>query len=188
MAYILAIAGSPSHPSKSYGLLEYATQFISQQGLETDIISVRDLPAEDLVYGRYNSAALEKPKALLEQASGVIIATPIYKAAYTGVLKAFLDLLPQKALTGKIILPLATGGTIAHLLSIEYALKPVLGELGARHILSTVYAVDKQIQIQADASLQLDEEIEQRLQEVLIEFVQAVNKSQPDVKELAYSN
>ncbi|MBE9258666.1 MULTISPECIES: NADPH-dependent FMN reductase [Aphanizomenonaceae] len=188
MTYILAIAGSPSHPSRTYGILEYATQILSQQGLETDIISVRDLPAEDLVYGRYNSPALEKPKALLERASGVIIATPIYKAAYTGLLKSFLDLLPQKALNGKVLLPLATGGTIAHLLSIEYALKPVLGELGARHILSTVYAVDKQIQIQADGSLQLDEEIDQRLKEVLTEFIQAVNKSQPDVKELAYSN
>ncbi|MBC5795628.1 NADPH-dependent FMN reductase [Sphaerospermopsis sp. LEGE 00249] len=187
MTNILAIAGSPSHPSRTYGILEYATQIVSQQ-LETDIISVRDLPAEDLVFGRYNSPALEKPKALLEKASGVIIATPIYKAAYTGVLKSFLDLLPQKALKDKVILPLATGGTIAHLLSIEYALKPVLGELGARHILSTVYAVDKQIQIQADGSLQLDEEIDQRLQEVLIEFVQAVNKFHPDVKELAYSN
>ena len=91
-------------------------------------------------------------------------------------------------MNGKVLLPLATGGTIAHLLSIEYALKPVLGELGARHILSTVYAVDKQIQIQADGSLQLDEEIDQRLKEVLTEFIQAVNKSQLDAKELAYSN
>jgi FMN reductase len=188
MAYILAIAGSPSHPSRTYGLLEYATQLSSQQGLETDIISVRDLPAEDLVYGRYNSSALERPKELIEQASGIIIATPIYKAAYTGLLKSFLDLLPQKALTDKIILPLATGGTIAHLLSIEYALKPVLGELGARHILSTVYAVDKQIQIQADGSLQLDQELEQRLQDVVKHFVDAVNNTQSDVKKLAYAN
>ncbi len=188
MAHILAIAGSPSHPSRTYGLLEYATQIISQQGLQTEILSVRDLPAEDLVYGRYNSPALEQPKALIEQATGIIIATPIYKAAYTGLLKSFLDLLPQKALTGKILLPLATGGTIAHLLSIEYALKPVLGELGARHILSTVYAVDKQIQIQPDGYLQLEVELNQRLQDVLKDFVKAVNHAQANVKQLAYTN
>jgi FMN reductase len=188
MAQILAIAGSPSHPSRTYSILEYTTKILSQQGLTTEIISVRDLPAEDLVYGRYNSAALEQPKALLEQASGIIIATPIYKAAYTGLLKSFLDLLPQKALTNKIILPIATGGTIAHLLSIEYALKPVLGELGARHILSTVYAVDKQIQIQPDGSINLDPEIDQRLQEVVKDFVQAVNNSQAFGKELALAN
>lgn len=187
MTNILAIAGSPSHPSRTYAILEHAAKTLSEQGLNLDIISVRDIPAEDLAYGRYDSLALEKPKALLEKASGVIIATPIYKAAYTGVLKAFLDLLPQKALQGKIVLPVATGGTIAHLLSVEYALKPVLSELGARHILSTVYAVDKQIQIQPNGGVQLDEEIDQRLQEVLKEFAQAVNYSQQAAKELAHA-
>ncbi|BDI19325.1 FMN reductase (NADPH) [Nostoc cf. commune SO-36] len=188
MTNILAIAGSPSHPSRTYAILEYAAQILSQQkNLPTNIISVRDLPAEDLAYGRYDSAALQQPKALLEKASGVIIATPIYKAAYTGVLKAFLDLLPQKALAGKVVLPIATGGTIAHLLSVEYALKPVLAELGARHILSTVYAVDKQIQIQSDGSVQLDEEIDQRLQDVLKEFALAVNHSQNVAKEFVHA-
>lgn len=188
MTNILAIAGSPSHPSRTYSLLEYAAKNLSPEGINVDIISVRDIPPEDLAYGRYDSAALEKPKALLAQASGVIIATPIYKAAYTGVLKAFLDLLPQKALVGKVVLPIATGGTIAHLLSVEYALKPVLSELGARHILSTVYAVDKQIQIQPDGGLQLDEEIAQRLQDVLQEFTLAVNHSSNAAKEFAHAN
>lgn len=96
MANILAITGSPSHPSRTHGLVEYANTLLRQEGLHTDILSVRDLPAEVLVHGQYNSPALEQPKALLAQADGVIIATPIYKAAYTGVLKAFLDLLPRK--------------------------------------------------------------------------------------------
>ncbi|MFB2646299.1 NAD(P)H-dependent oxidoreductase, partial [Raphidiopsis sp. BLCC-F218] len=101
--------------------------------------------------------------------------TPIYKAAYTGLLKTFLDLLPQKAFTGKILLPLATGGTIAHLLAIEYGLKPVLFELGARHILSTVYAVDKQIQFPKGGSIQFEEELAQRLNDTLAEFIRVVN-------------
>lgn len=186
MTHILAIVGSPSHPSRTYGLVEYASKILSQLSFTVDIISARDIPAEDLVFGRYDSPLLEKPKALLEKASGVIIATPIYKAAYTGVLKAFLDLLPQKALTGKVILPLATGGTIAHLLSIEYALKPVLSELGARHILSTIYTVDKQIQIEPHGSIQLDAEVEQRLQDVVRDLVKAVNIS-PVTKEVAHA-
>ncbi|MBD2165583.1 NADPH-dependent FMN reductase [Calothrix membranacea FACHB-236] len=187
MVHVLAIAGSPSHPSRTYSLLEYASKILVQQGITVDIISVRDIPAEDLAYGRYDSPALEKPKALLEKAEGVIIATPIYKAAYTGVLKAFLDLLPQKALVGKVVLPLATGGTIAHLLAIEYALKPVLSELGARHILSTIYSIDKQIQVQADGSIELDAEIAQRLQDVLSDLVKAINISAA-TKEVAHAN
>lgn len=188
MSHILAIAGSPSHPSRTYALLASATKILSQQGFQTDIISVRDLPPEDLVYGRYDSPALEQPKALLQRASGVIIATPIYKAAYTGVLKSFLDLLPQKALSGKIVLPLATGGTIAHLLATDYALKPILSELGARHILGGVYAIDKQIQVQDDGTVKLEEELEQRFQNALQDFASEVNRPQVEPKQLAAVN
>lgn len=185
MAYVLAIAGSPSHPSRTYSLLEDATHRLQQHGIETEILSVRDIAAEDLAYGRYDSPALERPKALIEKADGLIIATPIYKASYTGVLKAFLDLLPQKALAGKVILPLATGGTIAHYLSIDYSLKPVLSELGARSYISTVYAIDKQIQRLEDGGIQLDDEIEQRLNLSIQELASAVTQAQAIAKELA---
>lgn len=97
MTNILLINGSPSAPSRSQGILEYAIALLNAQGIKTNLLSVRDLPAEDLVFGKYNSPSLEQPKALLEEAQAVIISTPIYKASYTGLLKTFLDLLPQKA-------------------------------------------------------------------------------------------
>ncbi|MBF2025652.1 MAG: NADPH-dependent FMN reductase [Oscillatoriales cyanobacterium C42_A2020_001] len=177
MTTILAIAGSPTYPSCTYNLLEYSAQQLQIFGIQTEIVSVRDIPAEVLAYGQYDSPALEKLKQLLEQAQGVIISTPIYKAAYTGVLKAFLDLLPQKALLEKTILPIATGGTIAHLLTIDYALKPVLSELGARRFITTVYAIDKQIQRQDDSNIHLEAELEQRLQQSLQELVKTVQLS-----------
>ncbi|MBW4444655.1 MAG: NADPH-dependent FMN reductase [Plectolyngbya sp. WJT66-NPBG17] len=184
MPSILAIAGSPTHPSRTHGLVEIAAKRLQQEGFQVDIVSVRDFPAEDLVFGRYDSAALNPVKALLEKADGVIVSTPIYKASYTGVLKAFLDLLPQKSLNCKVVLPIATGGTIAHLLAIEYALKPVLAELGARHILGTVYAVDQQIQRLKDGSLQLEPEIEDRLYNSLQELSQAVRHLDPTAEKL----
>lgn len=185
MTKIVAISGSPSHPSRTYGLVEYAIKLLKQQGFQTDLISARDLPAEDLIFGRYDSPALEPIKALIEAADGIIIATPVYKAAYTGVLKSLLDLLPQKALLGKIILPIATGGTIAHLLAIDYALKPVLSELGARHQLGGVYAVDQQLQRQEDGRIVVDEEIDQRLKHSLGDFVAALKRVQSMPTELA---
>jgi FMN reductase len=172
---ILAIAGSPTHPSRTYELLEQAAKRLRAVGFEVDIVSARDIPAEDLVFGKWDSSALEPIKTMLAAADGVIISTPIYKASYTGLLKSFLDLLPQKALYGKVVLPLATAGTIAHLLAIEYSLKPVLAELGARHINSTVYVVDKQMQRQEDGSFLLDEEIEQRLNDSVQELIEAVS-------------
>lgn len=170
MANVVLINGSPSSPSRSQGILDYAISVLTREGIETDVISVRDLPPEDLVFGRYNSEALEPAKSLIANAQGIIIATPIYKASYTGLLKTFLDLLPQKALADKIIFPIATGGTIAHLLALDFALKPLLGELGARHILGGLYAVDKQVTWTEDKTVQLEEEIDQRLKHSLAQL------------------
>jgi FMN reductase len=164
MVQVLAIAGSPSHPSRSSAVLDYAKGILDTERISTNILSVRDLPAEALLFAQFDHPEIKQATALVEQADALIIVTPVYKAAYTGVLKAFLDLLPQTGLAGKAILPIATGGTIAHLLTIDYAIKPVLSALGARDILGGIYIVDDQAKRQEDGSIQFSEEIQQRLQ------------------------
>ncbi len=82
-----------------------------------------------------------------------MIGTPVYKAAYAGLLKSLLDLLPQYALTGKTVLPLATGGSTAHVLAIDYALRPVLSSMGASHIVQGWFTVDKDISVGDDGTL-----------------------------------
>lgn len=94
--------------------------------------NLQNFAAEDLLYARFDSPALNTFTEQLQQADGLIVATPVYKAAYSGALKTLLDLLPERALQGKVVLPLATGGTVAHLLAVDYALKPVLSALKAR--------------------------------------------------------
>ena len=76
-------------------------------------------------------AALEQ----VAQATAVVVATPVYKAAYRGLLKEFLDLLPQFGLTEKVVLPLATGGSRSHMLALDYTLRQVLSSLAAKHVL-----------------------------------------------------
>jgi FMN reductase len=125
------------------------------------------------VYSNFDSPRIIQAVKNIEQADAVIVATPIYKASYTGVLKSFLDLLPQKALQGKIVLPLAIGGTIAHLLAIDHALKPVLSALNSYHILAGVYVPDTQV-VREENKFTLHPEIELRLQEAAKTFAQEV--------------
>jgi len=129
MADIVTLAGSPSHPSRSAAVLDHARHLLEAANLTTEALHVRALPAEALLFGRFDDPTIQTALASVNRAAAVIIATPVYKAAYTGVLKAFLDLLPQRAFADKIIFPLATGGSPAHLLAIDYALKPVLSAL-----------------------------------------------------------
>ena len=60
-----------------------------------------------------------------------VVASPTYKGAYTGLLKLFLDRFAGgTGLTG-VAVPLLLGGSPAHGLAPELALRPVLTEIGA---------------------------------------------------------
>ncbi|HWH80657.1 MAG TPA: NADPH-dependent FMN reductase [Burkholderiaceae bacterium] len=142
---IVGIQGSPSASSRSGSLLALAQARLQGVASSAHLIAVRELPAQAVLHAQFEHPLIRQALAEVAQAQVVLIATPIYKAAYSGVLKAFLDLLPQDALRGKAVLPLATGGSIAHLLALDYALKPVLSALGARDILDPVFATDAQI-------------------------------------------
>jgi FMN reductase len=61
----------------------------------------------------------------------LIVASPTYKGAYTGLLKLFLDRIAADALIGVTAVPVMLGGHWKHALAPEVALKPVLAELGA---------------------------------------------------------
>ena len=111
MAEIVTIAGSPSHPSRSAAVLDHARRILESESFSTETITVRALPAEALLFAQFDDPILKAAIAAVTAASGVIIATPVYKAAYSGVLKAFLDLLPQGAFSNKIVFPIATGGS-----------------------------------------------------------------------------
>lgn len=172
---VLLIAGSPTAPSRSQALLDTVGQRLLLRGLRSEHLQVRDLDALALVQADFGHPAVVRAAAQVAAADAVVIATPVYKAAYSGVLKAFLDLLPQTGLKGKTVLPLATGGSPHHMLALDYALRPVLQSLGARQILPGVYATESQVvrlpegpyQVHADLALRLEEAVDLLATELL---------------------
>lgn len=162
---ILLLAGSPSIPSRSTHLLRHAGELLAGRGHRIELLQVRDLPAQALLQADFSNVDLIVAKAQVSQADAIVVATPVYKAAYSGILKAFLDILPQDGLSGKLVLPLAAGGSQSHMLALDYALRPVLSSLSAKHVLPSIYAVDAQIQRSEGAGLALDPAIAQRLKD-----------------------
>src|SRR4051794_9954081 len=151
MARIVTISGSPSQTSLTSLLARHVSRKLEGEGFTVDILEVRDLPAEDLLLARPTAPRLAAALGMVERAQGVVIATPIYKAAYSGILKAFLDLLPQFGLAGKVVLPLATGGSMAHVLAVDYALRPMLSSMNPLHVVPGLFLLDKQLERAADA-------------------------------------
>lgn len=171
---ISVISGSPTRPSRTAALAGSVAQRLVRDGFRVHELGVRDLPAEALVHARFDDPQLVAAQQQLEQSDGVIIASPVYKAAYSGLLKSFLDLLPQFGLRGKVVLPLLTGGSLAHVLALDYALRPVLQSLDPKLVVAGLFVLDKWIELAPDGEVKLEADVRPRLDAVIATFVSAL--------------
>jgi FMN reductase len=127
---IVTIVGNPRPASRTHTLArtltaELARVLGTQPGVEVDLAelgaSVLD-PGDD----RANQAVADVLAAEL-----LVIASPTYKATYSGLLKAFLDRLGTGALAGAAAVPILLGGAPNHQLAVDVHFTPLLYELGA---------------------------------------------------------
>lgn len=175
MSKILVLTGSPSATSRTQALLSHLAARWAADGHDVDTINVRDLSADALLGADFGHPDIARVRDAVEAADGVVVASPIYKAAYSGVLKTVLDVLPQFALAGKTVLPLATGGTPAHVLAIDYAFRPVLNSLGAEHIVQGWFVLDSHITVDG-GTVTLDPPAEANLLDVVDNFAATLRR------------
>jgi FMN reductase len=174
MPLITVLSGSPSPSSRTRLLSAWVADWLGKKGFDIHALDVRDLPAADLFEAKLDGPEVKRAVQAVADAHGVVIATPVYKAAYPGVLKAFLDLLPQLGLTGKIVLPLAVGGSLAHVLAIDYAMRPILSSLNALHITGGLFFLDKQLERTDEGGVRIDPGMEDKLKLLLQSFADSV--------------
>ncbi|MEU3415841.1 NADPH-dependent FMN reductase [Streptomyces sp. NPDC006658] len=177
MATVLSVSGSPSASSRTSRLLRHLDQRLLAHGHHVVPLDVRTIPAEALLGADFGHPAVVEVIGLFARADGVVVGSPVYKAAYSGVLKALLDLLPQYALNGKTVLPLATGGSTAHVLAIDYALRPVLNSTGASHIVQGWFTLEQDLTVGDDGSLTVAPAAGEALTRVIDQFSAALDRA-----------
>jgi MsuE subfamily FMN reductase len=142
--------------------------------VETEVLELRDLKL-DFCDGRplheYN-ADTQAALSLVEAADAYLVATPIYRASYTGALKNLFDLIPNDPsgsdpLRGKVVGLLATGGSDHHFLVLEHQLRPLFGFFGAQTDSRAVYASPKDFNPAKQVEGKLVGELERLGQEVV---------------------
>ncbi|MCI3946255.1 NAD(P)H-dependent FMN reductase [Pseudomonas syringae] len=174
---VVSLSGSPSPKSRSGVVLAHAGRWLQEQGVGVTTLRIRDFNAEDLLFARFDSPQVLAFIEAVSQADGLLIGTPVYKASFSGALKTLLDLLPERALHGKVVLPLATGGSIAHMLAVDYALKPVLSALKSQEVLHGIFAIDTQIAYgDNEEGGTLDDILTERLHEGLEHFYHGLQR------------
>jgi FMN reductase len=75
----------------------------------------------------------------------VVVASPTYKATYTGLLKAFVDRYGNDGLAATVAVPVMTGAGAGHALAVEVHLRPLLVELGASVPTRGLYVTEGQL-------------------------------------------
>jgi FMN reductase len=167
MSTVLLLSGSPSPDSRTGVLLAHTGSWLAERGHDVATLHVRELPTSALLVSNTEHPAIRAALSLVHRADGLIVASPVYRAAYSGLVKAFLDLLADNALARKVVLPLATGGTQGHLVAIDYALRPMLTAMGADRLVPGCFVLDRLIQpgeeggaIEPDARAAVDRSLE----------------------------
>jgi FMN reductase len=150
--HVVALSGSPAPASRTAGIADHLLGLIAARGIATRHVRLADIDPAALLGCDPGHPALAPLAAAVAESHGVIIATPIYKASYSGLLKAGLDVLPQFALAGKAVLPVGTGGSVAHVLALDYALRPVLQSMGARHVVQAHFVAEKDVRVGPDGA------------------------------------
>jgi FMN reductase len=95
--------------------------------------------ADHLVTG-FPAGDLRAALGTVQGADGVIAATPVFSASYSGLFKTFVDVLDRDALTGTPVLLAATAGSARHSLVLEHALRPLFAYLRAVTVPTAVFA------------------------------------------------
>ncbi|MEE4021567.1 CE1759 family FMN reductase [Gordonia sp. PKS22-38] len=143
---IVAVNAGLGDPS-STGLLvrrlvDAVTTAFPAGAVDVDIVNLRDL-AVDVARSMTTGFAVAGVRDALEaiyRADGLIAATPVFNASYSGLFKSFFDLVEVDRMRDIPVLIAATGGSPRHSMVLDHAMRPLFSYLRAVVLPTGVYA------------------------------------------------
>jgi FMN reductase len=127
---ILAVVGNPRTDSRTHHLARTLTGELARVLPRASTAEVDLAALGPRVLDPADSSATAAASQVLG-ADLLVVASPTYKATYTGLLKAFLDRLGTGSLAGTRAVPVLLGGAPNHQLAVDVHFTPLLLELGA---------------------------------------------------------
>src|SRR5260370_38726342 len=123
----VVVVGNPKPMSRARAAAELVAEKLTGVAPQ-HVIDVVALGAGLLGWG---DPKVAEAKAIVKSADSLVVASPTFKATYTGLLKLFLDQFGAGELDGIPTFPLMLGGAYNHALAPELTLRPVLVQIGA---------------------------------------------------------
>jgi FMN reductase len=140
---LLMIVGAATPPGRLAAAVAFSAEAIRGKHPDARVeilnlaetqIDICDGRALD-TYGTTTRDAVAK----IAGACAVLIAAPVYRASFPGVLKNLLDIAPVEALQAKPVGIVAMGGSPHHFLGVDWQLREVLTWFGALIAPTSVY-------------------------------------------------
>jgi FMN reductase len=129
---VVVVCGNPKAKSRTLGVAEEVARQAAAAAGRTDVNThITDLADLGGQLFDWSSEAVKAEIAALSGAHLAVVASPTYKATYTGLLKSYLDWFGQTGLATVVAIPVMVGGAAVHALAPEVFLRPLLVEIGA---------------------------------------------------------
>jgi FMN reductase len=140
---LLMLVGAATPPGRLAAAITAAADAVRGQAekIDVDIMNLADTPI-DICDGRpLEGYGPETRRAVdrIADAAAVMIAAPVYRASFPGVLKNLLDITPVGVLQAKPVGIVAMGGSAHHYLAVDTQMRQVLGWFGALVAPTSVY-------------------------------------------------
>ncbi|MGH3643353.1 MAG: NADPH-dependent FMN reductase [Mycobacterium sp.] len=142
----VVVVGNPKPKSRTRAAAELVATKLSGTPPE-HVIDVVDLGTGLLGWG---DPKVAEAKDIVKSADFLVVASPTFKATYTGLLKLFLDQFGAGELGQIPTFALMLGGSPAHSLAPELTLRPVLVEIGASCPAPGLYLLDSDYETSPD--------------------------------------
>jgi FMN reductase len=143
---LVVVSAGLSVPSSTRLLADRLAAAVTRRTpADVEVVELRGLAVE-IAHNFTNGFAgpdLAAAQSAVARADGLIVVTPVFSASYSGLFKAFFDVLDKDALAGKPVLIAATGGTARHSLVLDHALRPLFSYLRAVVVPTGVYAASE---------------------------------------------
>lgn len=156
---LVAVSAGDSPASKTRGLAVAATELHGGG----EVIDLLSLSADGLL-GRRADAGVDSAVARCVATDVLFIASPTYRATYTGALKAFFDRFPADSLSSTACVLAGTAGIKEHFLSLDTGMRALVASLGGWSVPTVVYAVGDDF-VDGEPGPQLRDRIERALGE-----------------------
>jgi len=142
-AHLLMLIGTATPPGRLAAAISEAADAVRSEAEDTavDIMNLAETPIDACDGRPLDGYGAETRRAIdrIAAADAVLIAAPVYRASFPGVLKNLLDIAPVGALQGKPVGIVAMGGSAHHYLAVDTQLRQVLGWFGALVAPTSVY-------------------------------------------------